>query len=199
VSAAASIGALRSPGVVRERARANRSSMAQPLDITALYERYGDMVQGRCRTLLGDAIEAQDAAQEVFLRLHRYRDRFRGDASPATYLFKVTTTTCLNVIRSRRRRREHPVSELPPVAANDSMMSRIEVRDLVQHHLAGEDERTVAAVVYHYVDGMTHRETGEMLGVTGAAVRKRIAGWRRRVAARGTPGWLDTEDAKSQL
>ncbi|MEZ4238667.1 MAG: sigma-70 family RNA polymerase sigma factor [Myxococcota bacterium] len=162
--------------------------MATPsLDIEALYRKYGDLVYGRCRSLLGNEADAQEAMQEVFLRVWRYRDGFRGDASPSTYLFKVTTTTCLNRLRTRRRRPEDPVEELPQpldVSPNDTALRTAELRQLLDLVLQNEDERTVSAVVYHYADGMTHDEVGALLGVTGAAIRKRIAQFRARVAGR---------------
>lgn len=168
------------------RPEAQRGAMSRELlDIEALYRRYGDLVYGRCRSLLTNEADAQEAMQEVFLRVWRYRDGFRGEASPTTYLFKVTTTTCLNRLRTRRRRPEDPVEEFPPnTASNDTLMHTIELRQLLQTVLADEDERTVSCVVYHYADGMTHDEVGALLGVTGAAVRKRIAQFRARVATR---------------
>ncbi len=163
---------------------------ADPLDITALYRRYGDLVLGRCRTLLRNEADAQDAVQEVFLKLHRYRDSFRGESSPSTFLFKIATTTCLNRIRTRKRRPEDPVEELPPaVEATDSVLDRLAVRDLVERLLAEQDERTQDCVVYHYVDGMTHDEVGDILGISGATVRKRISTFRASLRD-APPPWL---------
>ncbi len=157
------------------------------LDIEALYRRYGDLVYGRCRTLLGNEAEAAEAAQEVFLRLHRHQDQFRGQSSPSTYLFRMTTNHCLNALRSRRRRPEDPVEELPPVG--DSLLDVVELRDLIDRLLSDQDERTRECVIYHYVDGLTHDEVGQMLGLSGAAVRKRVAVFRQHVANRA-PAWL---------
>jgi RNA polymerase sigma-70 factor (ECF subfamily) len=161
----------------------------QAFDLEDLYRRYGDLVIGRCRSLLGNDADAHETAQEIFLRLWRYRHGFRGEASPATYLFKVTTTTCLNRLRTRRRRPEDPVEELPPSAVTDTMLGSIEVRQLLRMLLEDEDERTQSAVVYHFVDGMTHEEAGAVLGLSGAAIRKRIAQFRARVAG-GPLAWL---------
>lgn len=161
----------------------------EALDVAALYHRYGDLVLGRCRTLLRNEADAQDALQEVFLKLHRYRDSFRGEAAPSTFLFRITTTTCLNRMRTRRRHPEDPVEELPPVFATDSLLDRVALRDLVDRLLADQDERTQACVVYHFVDGMTHDEVGDLLGITGAAVRKRIATFRASLKE-SPPPWL---------
>jgi len=167
-------------------------------DITALYRRYGAMVTHRCRSLLGNDADAQEACQEIFLKMHRYRDKWRGEASPTTYLYKVTTTTCLNRLRTRRRKPEDLVDEVPhiePPGGYHSLsptMKAVEIRQLVDRLLAGQDERTQACVIYHYVDGMTHDETGEILGISGAAVRKRIARFRQGVRD-NPPSWLDLE------
>ena len=170
-------------------ARAIPARVPEVIDVAALYRRYGDLVLGRCRTLLRDEIDAQDAAQEVFLRLHRYRDSFRGEAAPSTFLFKITTSTCLNRIRSRKRRPEDPVEEPPPLPSTDSVLDTLAVRDLVDRLMDGVDDGVRECVVYHFVDGMTHDEIGTLIGLSGAAVRKRIATFRASLRDR-PPSWL---------
>jgi len=161
------------------------------LDVEGLYRRYGDMVLGRCRTLLGNDADAQEVCQEIFLKLHRYKDRFRGDASPTTYLFKVTTTTCLNKLRSRRRHPEDPVEDFATVPYDgDALLAPLELRDLVDRLLALADEGTQVCVLYHYVDGMTYDEIGEVIGLSGAAVRKRVSRF-RHMLRNDPPAWLD--------
>ncbi len=157
------------------------------IDVEKVYRSHGDMVLGRCRSLLGNEADAYEACQEVFLKLHRYRDRYRGDASVSTYLFRITTNHCLNQLRSRKRRPEDPTDDLSFVP--DSMLDRVEVRELVDRLLEGLDPRTRECVVYHYMDGMTHNEVGALLGISGAAVRKRIAKFRARTLAH-PPAWM---------
>ncbi len=159
------------------------------MDVEVLYRRYGDMVLGRCRTLLRNDAEAQDACQEIFLKVHRYRHSFRNEAKPSTYLFRVTTTVCLNRIRSRGRRKEDLVDEPAPVAVVDSHLCGVDSRQLVDLLLEEADERTAACIVHHYVDGMTHAEIGTMLGLSGAAIRKRISTFKKRFAA-NPPNWI---------
>lgn len=160
------------------------------LDIEALYRRYGDMVLGRCRTLLGNDADAMEATQDVFLRVFRNQGQFRGDASPSTWLYRVTTNHCLNLLRSRRRRPEDPVEDLSLVP--DSVLDTVEIRDLLDRLLKDQDERTRECVVYHVIDGMTHDEVGELLGISGAAVRKRIGKFRADVAG-SAPAWFGRE------
>jgi RNA polymerase sigma-70 factor (ECF subfamily) len=170
-------------------AAAPSQKRAMDLDVESLYRAYGDMVLGRCRTLLRNEADAQEACQEVFLRLHRYRGRWRGEASPTTYLFRVTTTTCLNRLRTRRRKPEEPIEEAPPVAASDSLLDQHELRDLVQRMLKAADDKTQICLIYHFVDGMTYQEIGEVLGLSAAAVRKRIGKFRSQLRD-NPPSWL---------
>jgi RNA polymerase sigma factor (sigma-70 family) len=162
-----------------------RTAMHGELDIEALYRTYGDMVLGRCRSLLRSESDAEEVCQEVFLRLWRYRDSFRGEASPSTFLYRITTSTCLNRLRTRRRHPEELVDELPATAATtDGLLDEVVARQLLALLTEAEDERTMACLVYHHLDGMTHDEVGSLLGISGAAVRKRISTFRDRVRDR---------------
>ena len=171
-----------------------RLGRAMAIDVESLYRRYGDLVLGRCRTLLGNDADAQEACQEIFLRVHRYSASFRGDASPSTFLFRVTTNHCLNVLRTRRRRPEDSEDDLSFVA--DVVKDRAESRELLDRVLAGQDEKTMQCIVYHLLDGMTHDETGKLVGLSGAAVRKRLAKFRREVAGRASTLLVGVEDEK---
>ena len=173
-------------------ARAASTTRSQ-LDVAALYRRYGDMVLGRCRNLLGNDADAAEICQEVFLKLHRYQHSFRGESSPSTYLFKITTTTCLNKLRSRKRRPEDPVEEPIVVPHTDTMLSHVALRDLAARVTSLADEGTRLCLVYHYVDGMTHAEVGELLGISAGAVRKRIRVFRKKVQD-NPPSWLVEAD-----
>lgn len=161
------------------------------LDVAALYQRYGDMVYGRCLSMLRNEADAVDATQEVFLKAHRYAEGFRGNAKASTWLYRIATNQCLNTIRSRKRHPEDPVEEIEdhaPLPVGDSVLDRMALQQLVTRLLADWDERTQQCVVFHYMDGMTQDEVGELLGISGAAVRKRLAKFRRISQAR-FPTW----------
>jgi RNA polymerase sigma-70 factor (ECF subfamily) len=69
-----------------------------------LVERYWSQVFGRIYRHLGDREESEDMAQEVFLRLYRYRKSYQPRARFATWLFHITQNVIRNAVRSRRRR-----------------------------------------------------------------------------------------------
>jgi RNA polymerase sigma-70 factor, ECF subfamily len=178
------------PRYARTRMQGDTTNAAN-LDIASLYRRYGSMVRGRCRSLLRNDADAQEVTQEVFLKLHRYQDSWRGDAAPTTYLFKITTTTCLNWLRTRKRRREEIMDEVPePAPRTTSLLDALATAQLVDLLLDGVDEGVAAAVIYFYIDGLTHEEAGELLGVSAAAVRKRVATFRNHVR-NAPPSWME--------
>ncbi len=73
-------------------------------------EAYSDLVrlyQSRvlrlCTSLLGDANSAEDAAQDVFLKVYRVLPTFRGDASFSTWLYRIAANHCKDLLRKRKR------------------------------------------------------------------------------------------------
>ena len=73
------------------------------------------------------------------------------------------------------------------------MLTSSATRDLLHRVMELADEGTQQAILYHYVDGMTHKEVGEVLGVSAAAVRKRISTFRSRLKS-NPPPWLQEVD-----
>ena len=67
-----------------------------------LYTQYGGTVYGRCQYLLGDRTKAEDAMQDVFAKALGHWHEFRSESSPVTWLVRIATHHCLNVIRAER-------------------------------------------------------------------------------------------------
>ena len=76
------------------------------MDPTALFDRYGAMVYRRALRVLGNAADAEEATQEVFIRAFKALADFDPRAEHSTWLFRITTNYCLNQIRNRARRAE---------------------------------------------------------------------------------------------
>lgn len=76
----------------------------EPGAFAELVERYWTRVFGRFYRRLGDRQEAEDLAQEVFLRVYRHRHRYQPQAKFGTWLFHISQNLARNALRSRRRR-----------------------------------------------------------------------------------------------
>lgn len=138
-----------------------------------LYRDYGPAVYRRCLRLLRNREAAQDATQEVFMRLVRNMARFeeRGDALP--WIFRVTTNHCLNVRRDAGRR---GTDVLPPDLEADerSAAESLPDRCLAQELLHRFDPVTQAVVVGTYVDGMEREEVAAVVGISKRTVSRRL-------------------------
>jgi len=138
--------------------------------------------------MLRDASEAQDLAQETFLRLWRSRLDLRDAAATTAWLYRTCTRLALDRLRSPVRPVEGSAQlaeaiASPEAGADERSHHRALLRDLLGRF--PEDE--VEATILSRVDGLNHREIGEVLGISERTVRRllariddRIAGWRAR-------------------
>ncbi len=145
-----------------------------------LYRCYAASVFSRCRYLLKSETEAEDAMQEVFAKAMKNLERFRGEASPLTWLTKIATHHCLNQIRARKNRdRRTSLQQASLHEVTHDAPGLLEARDQVHRHLGRFDLETQRAVVHYHVDGMTLEEVADLLGRSIPTVRKRIARFTR--------------------
>lgn len=150
----------------------NTAPVTTPLTVDALFEAHLQHVLRRARQMLGNTADAEEVAQEVFIRAMRSLDRFDG-ASPASWLYRITTNECLNRIRDARRRRELFQEHVEPMlrtASSGSPDHAIMLRWL----LANADEQQAQCATYVFVDGLTYPEVAELMGVSLRTVNNLI-------------------------
>lgn len=147
-----------------------------------LYARCGAMVLRRARTLLGDEEAAWDAVQEVFMRAMRSRDAFRRESSPTTWLYRITTNYCFNVLRDAGRREDKLRSSVPAATAADEQ-SPPDVRLAISEILARVPDELCEIAVYHHVDRMSHDEIAAVMGVSRRTIGNRLKEFQRRAQA----------------
>jgi RNA polymerase sigma-70 factor, ECF subfamily len=140
-----------------------------------LYRRYLDRVYGYAFYLLGDHHDAEDVTERTFLAALAAVDRFRDEgASVRAWLFRIAHNEIGNALRTRRRRRADSLDRVPEPA---------EARDPADALTASEDARRVRSalaqlagdrrqvLVLRFVDGLSAREIGAVLGRSEGAVR----------------------------
>ncbi|MFO0746750.1 MAG: sigma-70 family RNA polymerase sigma factor [Myxococcota bacterium] len=143
------------------------------MDVAELYRKYGPLVLRRGRRFLGDA-EAEEVLHEVFLRALERGHEFRGEASPATWLFRVTTHLCLNRRRDSKRRIELMERHGPTVWARSHAGEAPEARAFLEKLWRTLPEELAMIGTLYYVDGLTTAEIGKMLGVSDRTIANRL-------------------------
>jgi RNA polymerase sigma-70 factor, ECF subfamily len=130
--------------------------------------------------LLGRVEDAQDAAQEVFLRLFRNLLRIEGD--PKAWLYRVTVNVCRDYYRRRKRMGELTLNLKDSALDPERALEIDERKRLLMAALQKLPVRERAAVVLRDIEGLSTAETAEILGVEEVTVRSQISAARVKLA-----------------
>jgi len=149
-----------------------------PDEIADLFDRYGPMVLRRCRRMLRDEAQAEDAAQDVFVQFIRNRDRLTSEY-PSSLLYRIATNLCLNLIRDRAGHARNAEAWLREVADMEDPVPRLEARSILGKLFGRHQESTRTMAVLHLLDGMTLEEVASETGLSVSGVRKRLRGLRQ--------------------
>lgn len=204
------------PAARRERA----------LAATARLEEHRAALTGHCYRMLGSAVDADDAVQETMVRAWRSLDRFDGRASLRTWLYRIATNVCLDVL-AERSRRARPVDEGPPGGLDDPLLAlprthwlepipdaravpedgdpaelailRQSIRLAFVAALQHLPPRQRAALLLTEILGWSAAEVAETLGASVAAVNSALQRARATLATRDVGARAPLSDAQARL
>jgi RNA polymerase sigma-70 factor (ECF subfamily) len=145
-------------------------------EIADAYRQYGHLVLRRCRRIVRRDDAAEDALQEVFVRLWRYGDAFRAAESKVAWLYRVADRCCFDVLARDRTRREVSLDGTAAETLSEGGDARaLEDGELVLRFLERFDDRMRELAVLHYLDGMTQEEIATATGWSRQTVVKKLA------------------------
>ncbi len=152
-----------------------RAAQADRRAFATLYRRYLEPVYGYSFYLLGDHHDAEDATERTFLAALGAIDRFRDEgATFRSWLFRIAHNQLANTLRARNRHRTEPLDGVPESVAGDDPARLAGMADDARRLRAAvaslsNDRRQV--IILRFVDGLTTREIGDVLGRSEGAVR----------------------------
>ena len=131
--------------------------------------------------MLGDAAEAEDVAQETFLRIWRHASRWRpGRARFDTWIHRVAVNLCYDRLR---RRRERPTADLPEIIdggpAPDARLTQADTGQRVEQALQAIALRQREAIVLVYYQEMSNIEAAAIMEISVDALESLLARGRR--------------------
>ncbi len=161
----------------------------------AAYEELMKRYQNRVLTFLeqytGNRHQAEDLAQDVFMRVYRARKHYAPGAKFSTWLFTITTNVAKNAQRSRSRRHEvnlegresgpmgvRPLETIAEVSSGQipaRALDRAEARDIVRLAVQSLNERQRMAVLLSKFEGMSYAEIAEAMGQSVQAVKSLLS------------------------
>jgi RNA polymerase sigma-70 factor (ECF subfamily) len=165
-----------------------RFQKGDELAFQELVERNHGRVIGLIFRFVGDASDAEDLAQEVFLRIYRARKTYRPAAKFSTWMFRITANVSLNALRSRANRKDDVSIEQvtdygdgprampdPESVMPDDNLHREELQEKVREAVAELPEKQQVAVVLNKYEGMSYAEIADTIGCSTMAVKSLLA------------------------
>lgn len=142
--------------------------------VSDLYRKFGPAIYSRCRRLLKDDALAEDATQEVFVRVHRHIESAPDDAAALAWIYRISTNYCLNQIRDRGRQAEATDPAELPEAPTDHPEPGLMDRDLAMKLVSRAPEKLRATAILYYVDGLEQEQVARTLGISRRTVINRL-------------------------
>jgi RNA polymerase sigma-70 factor (ECF subfamily) len=145
----------------------------------AIVHRHQDKIYNLCRYMLQDPRDAQDAAQDVFLKAYRSLKDFRPDSSLYTWLYRIAVNTSFDYRRRSHREasRKTPLSEYLPSAdpfPDESYESK-QITEAIQAALPRLREKLRAPIVLREIEGLSYEEIAQVLHLSVGTVKSRIS------------------------
>lgn len=167
-----------------------------PQAFAMLVDMYSKPVYNLCYRMLGNPQDAEDAAQEAFLRAYRSLDRYDPERKLITWLLSIAAHYCIDQQR-RVRAPQVSLDEADPgelrergVGPENAYLLQ-ETGDEVQQILAQIPARDRAAIVLYYWYDFSYQEIAKQLSLTESALKARLHRARRSLAK----VWLETDGA----
>ena len=146
-------------------------------ELSDLYRRYGHAVYRRCQYFLRNEADARDAMHDVFVKAMEHLEDFKGESSPLTWLVRITTNHCLNILRARRaawKDRYKQTVNVDRAARTGHDFETRERAELIYAILPKLDPKLQAVAVYYYVDEMTQEDAAQAVQCSLPTLRKRL-------------------------
>lgn len=158
--------------VSMEQTAALPSALADGLDLETLYRSHAPAVEHWAARLAGPTLDLEDIVQDVFLVAQRQLPRFRGDSSPATWLFGITERVVWHKRRKERWRQwlggsadEIMDKVAAPGASPLELLEHKDAKRLFYRALEGVSERYRAVLVLFELDEMSGQDIADLKGV----------------------------------
>lgn len=168
-----------------------------------LVDRFQHRLVGVMNHLIGNSDEAEDLAQETFLRVYRTRQRYTPKAKFSTWLFTIANNLALNALRDRARRPNQsldlrdsgPMMTQPNQDRAQPPAHRLDQQEMaavVRSALDTLNERQRMAVVLNKFEDMGYAEIGEVMGLTSKAVKSLLSRARSKLREQ-LEGYIDMD------
>ena len=160
------------------RARRTGGENALSTSIEAAYRRYFPIIRAKCARMLGDGDEAQDVAQETFVRLWRTALADEDPRRVTAWIYRTSTHLAVDLLRRRRFVADAPLDTAHAASAEALVNARQELARIAVKASAQELE----VALLHRIDGLGQEEIAVVLDISDRTVRRVLRRFDERLA-----------------
>lgn len=153
-----------------------------------IVEQHKLSVLNLCYRFVGNREDAEDIAQDVFIRILKAAPRYKPNASLSTWIYRITVNVCLNFNRRKKilnffslnhqyesgQTAEDRLPELMSEEQPDSELEKKELQKIVQDAIQSLPENQQTVVVLHRYEGLSYQQIADVLDTTVSAVESRL-------------------------
>ena len=156
-----------------------RFKRGEPSAFEEIVRRHQDRIYNLCRYMLQDSRDAQDAAQDAFVKAYTSLKGFKPDASLYTWLYRIAVNTCLDYKRKSRPEQAEDESVIDDLASTEpSPEQRYQSKEIgqsIQLALQKLPESLRTAIVLKEIEELSYEEIAAVLDTSLGTVKSRIS------------------------
>jgi len=165
-------------------------------DFRQILSEYQDRVYNQSYRMLGNREDAEEAAQDIFLKIYQSLDTFRGESKLSTWIYKITSNVCISRLRKKQldlRSLDEPFEpegkSLGDIIPDDSpnpeeYLENEEIAEMVRNQVQSlKAEWAMAISLYHFED-LSYQEIADIMDIPTATVATYILRGRNQLARR---------------
>lgn len=148
--------------------------MEKQLRFNEIFEQYYPKVLRLCKGYFnGDTGIANDAAQEIFMKVWEHLDSFRGDSQISTWIYRIAVNTCLVLLRKNKAKKEVLTGEIPVVAVENDSAEK-EEKFARMYSCIQKLEEVNRMIILMVLENTGYDEIAQVIGISEENVRVRI-------------------------
>lgn len=149
-----------------------------------IISKYQDKLYNLCRHMLGNAHDAEDAAQDVFLKAYQNLNKFKPDSSLYTWLYRIAINTCIDyrrkpffesLFKTSKEGDVFAVDQLSDSPSPERLYESKLISNAIQLALGRLSEKLRTVIVLKEIEGLSYEEMAEVLDVSIGTVKSRIS------------------------
>ncbi len=155
--------------------------MKQPIEFNEMYNQFGKMVYNVSLNYLQNLEEAEEATQDIFVKIHRKIEGFREQSSLKTWIYRITINHCMDVIKSKKRRirvlfsRQNKEEDRIEFNHPGVILEQKQAVSEILNQLNQLPPKQKGALLLKVIDGLSQKEIAEVLDLSEKAVESLLS------------------------